>query len=250
MKNQVDADKILNHIKYTKHWLDKADEDYKNKRFGNGAVNVGLARADLTAAWELALQFKTQVFHKMPKKARGLANWKSASAVGLLASGFIMAFMINQYAGGVLMKRQQNQPTVQTHAVVITEQASQRNRASAPAAVPVPGAATAVPATALSEPIATPEPDSAAAGQTFRKAPAARYYGRQQERRFESQPAAASLAEEPQIATEAVEPAVTEPATVEAPKESVRIITITPKKSDLDQIDLYTTANDSIMKQK
>lgn len=94
MKNKnVDADKIMNHIKYTRHWLDKADDDYRNQRFGPGGMVIGLARAELTAAWEEAVQLKTQVIRNVPRKARKMANWQNASVVGLMASGFLIAFM-------------------------------------------------------------------------------------------------------------------------------------------------------------
>jgi deoxyribodipyrimidine photo-lyase len=48
--NQIDADKIVKHIKYTKHWLDKANTDFQEKNFASGSAILNLARAELTAA--------------------------------------------------------------------------------------------------------------------------------------------------------------------------------------------------------
>jgi len=94
-KDQIDADKIVKHIKYTKHWLDKANNDFQEKNFASGSAILNIARAELTTAWEEAMQLKTELFKTIPKKARN--NWKPAASVGLLASGFLMAFMLTQF---------------------------------------------------------------------------------------------------------------------------------------------------------
>lgn len=90
--HQVDADQICKHIKYTQHWLDKANQDFEEQNFANGGVVLNIARAELTAAWEEAMQLKTQVFTTLPRKAR--ANWKPLTSVGALASGFLIAFVM------------------------------------------------------------------------------------------------------------------------------------------------------------
>jgi hypothetical protein len=96
MNNQdVDTDKILKHIEYTKHWLDKANKNYEEKSFANGSVTLNLARAELTAAWEEAMQLKTRIFRTLPGKAK--ANWKPMTSVGMLASGFLIAFFMIRF---------------------------------------------------------------------------------------------------------------------------------------------------------
>jgi hypothetical protein len=93
--NQIDADKIVRHIKYTKHWLDKANTDFNEQNFASGSAILNLARAELTTAWEEAMQLKTELFKAVPKKAR--ANWKPAASIGLLASGFMIALVITKF---------------------------------------------------------------------------------------------------------------------------------------------------------
>ncbi|MFA6451339.1 MAG: hypothetical protein WCX65_17835 [bacterium] len=93
--NQIDADKIVRHINYTKHWLDKANTDFQDKNFASGSAVLNIARAELTAAWEEALQLKTELFRKAPRKMR--ANWKPAASVGLLAGGFMIALVITKF---------------------------------------------------------------------------------------------------------------------------------------------------------
>ncbi len=93
---EPDAEKIAKHIKYTRHWLDKADDDFSEHKMASGSAVLNLARAELTAAWEEAMQLKTQVIADLPQKAK--ANWKPLTSVGLLASGFIVAIMINNYS--------------------------------------------------------------------------------------------------------------------------------------------------------
>lgn len=243
MKDKVDANKILNHIKYTRHWLDKADEDYKNKQFGNGGMILGLARAELTTAWEEALQLKTQVLRRMPQKARGMANWKSASVVGLMASGFLIAFMAIKFANPEYMKQNLGQP--EPHTVVLTEQvvpvaptavkpevkknepgkAVEEKSAAALAAAPATEAKPAV-KTARH---AAPRRDKAARPRTQKRhAVIAR-----------TEPAAPRLEEAPEAA-----PVVSQPE----PQPARVIIRHEPApKPKLDNIDLYRTANDAIM---
>jgi hypothetical protein len=94
--NQIDADKIVRHIKYTKHWLDKANSDFNEQNFASGSAILNLARAELTTAWEEAMQLKTELFRTVPKKAK--ANWNPAASIGLLASGFMIALVITKFA--------------------------------------------------------------------------------------------------------------------------------------------------------
>ena len=91
----VDTDKILKHIEYTKHWLDKANKNYEEKSFANGGMTLNVARAELTAAWEEAMQLKTRIFRTIPSKAK--ANWKPMTSVGMLASGFLIAFFMIRF---------------------------------------------------------------------------------------------------------------------------------------------------------
>lgn len=90
----VDSDKIVNHIKYTRHWLDKAHTDFLEQRFAEGSVILNIARAELTAAWEEVMHLKTQVTTTMPRKARD--NWKPLSSVGLLAAGFMISMFVTK----------------------------------------------------------------------------------------------------------------------------------------------------------
>ena len=249
MKDKVDAEKIINHIKYTKHWLDQADEDYKNKRFGAGSMILGLARAELTSAWEEAMQLKTQVFRTMPKQARRMANWKSASAVGLLASGFLIAFMITQFSNPALMNTgQQNveQIVVTTPASPAPKSAAKaRPGKTAPAVVPVP--------VAIQPQIIQVEPDQAAPEKQQIRAAAPVYRAPRAIRRAAPAVAAPQPKIEilPQSAPPAPKPvAAPQPAPVVQPApQPIRVITVTTKeKSYLDDIDLYNTANDAIMK--
>ncbi|HOO55962.1 MAG TPA: hypothetical protein PLN69_04010 [bacterium] len=94
-KSSVDTDKIVKHIKYTKHWLDKANSNFQDKQFSDGSVVLNLARAELTAAWEEAMQIKAQMVSKIPQKAK--SNWKPISSLGLLASGFLIAFLMIKF---------------------------------------------------------------------------------------------------------------------------------------------------------
>lgn len=223
MKNKnVDADKILNHLKYTRHWLDKADDDYRNQRFGPGGMVIGLARAELTAAWEEALQLKTQVVRKMPRQARKMANWKNASVVGLMASGFLIAFMVMKFAGNPNMLEPGNQPALQPHAVIVTEQSAESVMESE-TAQPAPEATeAAIPAPVIEEPAAALAAPAAQPARTAAR-PA---------RRKSAAPAAA--------------PQPAQPAPVVIIRESAPQHAA-PRPDTLDDIDLYKTANEAIM---
>lgn len=94
-EHNVDAEKICKHIKYTKHWLDKANQELQDQKFASGSVVLNLARAELTAAWEEMMQIRTQVFKTIPRKAK--ANWKPLASASLLASGFIMAIIVTRF---------------------------------------------------------------------------------------------------------------------------------------------------------
>jgi hypothetical protein len=96
MREKIDSEKILRHIKYTKHWLDKADSDFAEKKFTSGSSILALARAELTAAWEEALQLKSRIIGKIPERTRKI-HWGAASTISLLASGFIIAVIIIQF---------------------------------------------------------------------------------------------------------------------------------------------------------
>ena len=230
MKHQsVDADKILNHIKYTRHWLDKADEDYRERRFGPGGMILGLARAELTAAWEEAVQLKTQVIRKAPRKARAMTNWKNASVVGLMASGFLIAFMVIKFTGNPEILGQRTAPVVQPQAVVVTEQVEPE--AAKPAAVPQPARVDEKSPAQPAETQATAKP------------------GIQPAVRNAEAPRARRTRTAPVSRTSAPAPAVVKP--VPAPE---RVIIIrepapaqAPARDRLDDIDLYQTANDAIM---
>lgn len=226
--NNVDADKILNHIKYTKHWLDKADDDYRNQRFGPGGMVIGLARAEITAAWEEAVQLKTQVVRKMPRQARKMANWKNASVVGLMASGFLIAFMVIKFAGNPDILSPRTEPVLQPQAVIVTEQRAESMDAdnAAPAAPAVEQAVSPAPAE-ISEP-AAPAP---VAETAVRSKPAPR--ATRTPRANKPAPAAVSV-DTPEPAPVII---IREPAPQPAPAAVDR----------LDDIDLYKTANEAIM---
>jgi len=96
MREKIDSEKILRHIKYTKHWLDKADSDFAEKKFAAGSSILTLARAELTAAWEEALQLKSRIVGRLPERT-GKIHWGAASTISLLASGFIIAVIIIQF---------------------------------------------------------------------------------------------------------------------------------------------------------
>ena len=234
MKNQnVDADKILNHLKYTRHWLDKADDDYRHQRFGPGGMVIGLARAELTAAWEEALQLKTQVVRKMPRQARQMASWKNASVVGLMASGFLIAFMVIKFSGNPDFLTPRDEPVLRPQAVIVTEEQAPVARETAPAAAEIvdneqqPAAPAALDAeSATAEDTATPAARPAPARRVFRSAPRAR---------TAPAPAQAPAAVAPAPAPERVI-IIREPAPQPA-----------AKPDRLDDIDLYKTANDAIM---
>ena len=248
MKDKVDAEKIINHIKYTKHWLDKADEDYKNKRFGAGSMILGLARAELTSAWEEAMQLKTQVFRTMPKQARRMANWKSASAVGLLASGFLIAFMITQFSNPALMHTgQQN-----VEQIVVTTPVSPAPKIT-PKAHPGKTVVSAIPVPAAVEPRTMQvEPDQAAPEKQQVQVAAPVYHAPRVSRvtRRAAVAPQPKIEAVPQAAPPAPKPvAAPQPAPIQPAPQPIRVITVTTKeKSSLDDIDLYNTANDAIMK--
>jgi hypothetical protein len=252
MKDKVDADRIINHIKYTKHWLDKADEDYKEKRFGNGAMIIGLARAELTAAWEEAMQLKTQVVRKMPRKAVRFANWKNASAVGLLASGFMIAFMISQYSNNALTRRENQASVIKSQPIVITEQAP-RHAASKTAHKEKsnskkppeqdntkPPEPPTTPPTMHNEQMGprAPRPDRNQLNNSSRT-----------EQPAETQASESFTDTAPEQPEEPVvyKSIIPTPPPAEAPRETVNNTTTQPKKSDLDPISLFTTADDSLM---
>ena len=96
MKEKIDSEKIIRHIKYTRHWLDKANDDIMEKRFSAGGVILNLARAEITAALEEALMLKSRVAAKLPVR-RPSVKWGVASSVSLLASGFIIAVLVIQF---------------------------------------------------------------------------------------------------------------------------------------------------------
>ncbi len=128
-KDQIDADKIVKHIKYTKHWLDKANNDFQEKNFASGGAILNIARAELTTAWEEAMQLKTELFKTIPKKARN--NWKPAASVGLLASGFIMAFMLTQFTQRQVPQTDSLDPV--SKPAIILQQTAAETPAAAPA---------------------------------------------------------------------------------------------------------------------
>ncbi len=117
--NRIDADKIVRHINYTKHWLDKANSDFQDKNFSSGSAVLNLARAELTAAWEEALQLKNELFTQIPKKAR--ANWKPAASAGLLASGFMIAIILYQFTGGRVQQAGISDSSSKTPAIVLPQ---------------------------------------------------------------------------------------------------------------------------------
>lgn len=241
---EVDAEKILNHINYTRHWLDKADEDYQQNRYGNGGMILGLARAELTAAWEEALQLKTQVFRKMPRKARGMVTWKNSSAAGLVAAGFIMAFMVIQYGNREVGRNS----GIDTRTVVLTEQSA------APAAAEAP----AITRAELSAPKRAAAPSTAAAEagrQAAVSAPAA-VNSRKTTLSSARRTGRKSFAVVPALKPAKTPVAVVAPAVVDA-QPPVRIVevvkvvepqqpVVVKKKHNLDGIDLYKTADDAL----
>ncbi len=113
--HHVDADQVCKHIKYTEHWLEKANRDFEEKNFANGGIVLNIARAELTAAWEEAMQLKAQVFTALPRKAR--ANWKPLTSVGALASGFLIAFVMMKVMPGTIPGNN-TQPAMETTRVV------------------------------------------------------------------------------------------------------------------------------------
>ena len=249
MKDNVDADKILNHIKYTKHWLDKADDDYKNKRFGSGGIVLGLARAELTTAWEEAMQLKTQVLRKVPKKARSMANWRSASAVGLMASGFLIAFMLIRFNNPAFLNNELK-PGVEPNTVVITEQPVVQEKAPAPEKAEISEEEAVAAAPAEEQPVEAVETEPEAAVPAAQTVTAMRPAVKTPVRRTTAPKPAPKPAVQP---APNPEPAVVE--TVE-PKSAPRpiVINVTPPpapkpaaRQNFDNIELYKTANDAIM---
>lgn len=103
MRDPIDTEKVVNHIDYTKHWLDKASQDFAEKKFASGGAILNLARAELTAAWEEAMQLKTKIVTSLPSRKRNV-NWKAASSVSLLASGFIIAVVMIQFTSNPVPK--------------------------------------------------------------------------------------------------------------------------------------------------
>lgn len=128
---EVDAEKIVKHIKYTKHWLDKANKDFQEKNFANGNIVLNLGRAELTAAWEEAMQLKTRIFKKLPQKAK--ANWKPAASVGLLASGFLIAFFVIQFTQTQVPRPGAVEQVATPAPAAIVQPAPQQNVEAAPA---------------------------------------------------------------------------------------------------------------------
>ena len=61
MKGEINKNKILDHIKFAKYWLDKAKGDYQGNRFTSGNIILNLARAELTTAWEEAVKIKRKI---------------------------------------------------------------------------------------------------------------------------------------------------------------------------------------------
>ena len=241
MKDKVDANKILNHIKYTRQWLDKADEDYKNKEFGNGGMILGLARAELTTAWEEALQLKTQVLRRMPQKARGMANWKSASVVGLMASGFLIAFMAIKFANPEYMNVNLGQTDPRT--VVLTEQVAPETPAAVNPEVKMNEPGKTVEVKPVPEQAAVPAAEEKPAAATYRAAP----HRETRARTVAHRPRAAAPAAQP---APRLEPAPEPVSVVSQPEPQPTRVIIHHEpapKPKLDNIDLYRTANDAIM---
>jgi len=141
----VDADKICKHIKYTQHWLDKANDDFQEKRFASGGIVLNLARAELTAAWEELIQLKTQVTRNLPRKAR--THWKPLSSVGLLASGFFIAMFFTHMAGAPVpgLRETSNPPsTIRATDTASDRESAQKYIESLPETVPVTGETSAI----------------------------------------------------------------------------------------------------------
>ncbi|MEW6202146.1 MAG: hypothetical protein AB1546_09235 [bacterium] len=119
MKEKIDSEKILRHIKYTRHWLDKANSDFAEKKFASGSTILSLARAELTAAWEEALQLKSRIVGKLPARSNRL-YWGAASSVSMLASGFIIAVIIIQFTSNPVPRTKSMQPLPESAGVTST----------------------------------------------------------------------------------------------------------------------------------
>ncbi|MEW5945971.1 MAG: hypothetical protein AB1742_07205 [bacterium] len=155
MKAKVDSDKIIRHIKYTKHWLEKANEDFTHKQFTHGSTILSLARAEITAALEEALLIKSRIASKLPRRVRGI-QFRAASSVSLLAAGFLIAVLIIEFTSNPLPRITKEEP--REAGVAVTEEA-----------VPAGGGEGRVPAAAVSEGSET----AAAGAVTAPAAPAA-----------------------------------------------------------------------------
>lgn len=96
MKPNIDSEKIVRHIKYTRHWLDKATDEIGQKKFASGGAVLALAKAEIASALEEALMLKSRVVSKLPAR-RPSVKMGVASSVSLLASGFIIAVLVIQF---------------------------------------------------------------------------------------------------------------------------------------------------------
>lgn len=167
MKEKIDSEKIIRHIKYTRHWLDKANDDITEKRFSAGGMILNLARAEITAALEEALMLKSRVAAKLPVR-RPSVKWGVASSVSLLASGFIIAVLVIHFSSNPIPRPgvvtpaptaavQEAAPQAEQVAEEVTEPAVVEKAAPAPAKVAAPRRVVRAPAPAP-EPVVVVQP--------------------------------------------------------------------------------------------
>lgn len=109
-KNQLESEKLIEHIEDAKGWLDKAREYYKQANPTHAEMTLNLAQAEVKHAWELSRG------RCVSKKQTTISKRKFNNLIAVAASilvffGLVFGFQkgnINQYLAGIFKPTEKN----------------------------------------------------------------------------------------------------------------------------------------------
>lgn len=155
-------DKVIQHLRFAKSWLDRAEEEYSKEQILEAELTLSLAEAEVRHAWETSRGWETSVAQ------RKMQRWRARIALGLLVAAVVMGggYLINtrepDYPGPdfvlgqpVIPGRWENR--IQYQIVINPEPAPPVTQAELPVTEVVP-----LPAVASEEPIPVAEAESIA----------------------------------------------------------------------------------------
>lgn len=84
-------DKVIQHLRFAKNWLDRAEEEYSKEQILEAELTLSLAEAEVRHAWETSRGWATSA------TLRKMRRWRSRIALGLAVVALVLVggYLVN-----------------------------------------------------------------------------------------------------------------------------------------------------------